>query len=156
MNSSEIPGEGSARRTWESRLLATLVSAALIGCAASDTDAVEGNDSRGNDVGDAGDETGASRDGGTECRVTAPTSCNEPELMYADIEPLIEKHCVNCHYGERGGPWPLLTYQHVADWYDIIRGSLLNCTMPPPEDGLTMPIEERMKILEWLRCGYPE
>ena len=39
--------------------------------------------------------------------------------------------------GMIGGPWPLLQYSHVADWYDVVRAMLLDCSMPPPDAGVT-------------------
>ena len=61
-----------------------------------------------------------------------------------------------CHNGMIGGPWPLMQYSHVADWFDVVRAMLLDCSMPPPDAGVTMPDEERVAILTWLLCGYPE
>jgi hypothetical protein len=109
---------------------------------------------RGMDAGvvDAGSGRGAEP---TECNVTAPTSCPEPAPRYADIGPIIQSRCVICHVGSRGGPWALVSYQHVADWHDLIRGVMLSCAMPPPDAGVPMTVEEREVILTWLRCGHP-
>ena len=38
----------------------------------------------------------------------------------------------------------------------VVRAMLLDCSMPPPDAGVTMPDEERVAILTWLLCGYPE
>jgi hypothetical protein len=32
---------------------------------------------------------------------------------------------------------------------------MLSCAMPPPDSGLTMPVEEREALLRWIRCGRP-
>jgi hypothetical protein len=53
------------------------------------------------------------------------------------------------------GPWPLTSYEHVANWQDIIRGAMLACTMPPADAGNLMTNDERMAILVWIRCALP-
>jgi len=90
------------------------------------------------------------------CSVMAPTSCPDPAPTYKQVALIIEERCESCHSPRWTGPWPLDNYQHVADWQDTIRSNMLDCSMPPPETGLTMPNEERMVILNWLRCGLPQ
>jgi len=130
---------------------------ALVGCLASDD--AETPDAAGNGAMDAGvrDPVTPDDDAGDEpeeCNVTAPTSCPDPAPRYAeDVEPIIQERCVICHLGARGGPWALVSYQHVADWADLIRGAMLSCTMPPPDAGVPITVEEREVILTWLRCG---
>ena len=90
------------------------------------------------------------------CNTTAPTACPSPAPTYvANVAPIIEARCVSCHYGEIGGPWPLDTFGHVTDWRDTIRSAMLDCSMPPPAEQIPMTHEERMTILEWIRCGMP-
>lgn len=90
------------------------------------------------------------------CEIAAPTACPSPAPSYrTDVEPIVRARCVSCHYGQVGGPWPLNSYDHVSDWRDTIRSAMLDCSMPPPEDGLTMSERERVTILEWIRCGMP-
>jgi hypothetical protein len=88
------------------------------------------------------------------CMSTAPTSCPEPAPGYGDVAPIFEQRCVVCHDGS-DGEWPLSTYQHVADWYGEIRAMMLSCGMPPADSGMTMELEERQRILTWIRCGFP-
>jgi hypothetical protein len=99
-------------------------------------------------------DTGA--EGPIVCSVSAPTACPTPAPHYPDIAPIVRERCVPCHYGAVLGPWPLTTYKHVADWYDIIPAALLDCSMPPPDAGVPMTNQERLAILTWLRCGFPE
>ena len=89
------------------------------------------------------------------CTVTAPTSCSDPSLRYADVKPIFEERCVLCHDGSNDN-WPLTSYQHAADWFDLIPPEVVNCTMPPPEEGIPMTDEERDRLLQWYRCGFPE
>lgn len=90
------------------------------------------------------------------CETTAPTSCPSPAPTYADIAPIVESRCLGCHYGALGGPWPLTSYDHVADWRDTIRGAMLDCSMPPPEEQVPITTDERMQLLVWIRCGMPQ
>lgn len=92
------------------------------------------------------------------CSVEAPTVCPEPPPRWSDVNPIFQQRCVGCHYGMPGGPWPLLQYQHVADWYDVVRAHVLECTMPPVEflSAYPMTTDERIAILTWILCGIPE
>jgi uncharacterized membrane protein len=113
-----------------------------------------------------GDAGMASADGGARdaeitdasmaCTVLAPTSCPEPALTYADVEPIFAKRCVICHVGQEDSPWPLTTYSHVADWNAEIRGAVVSCIMPPPDAGVAITDDERHDILTWIRCGFPK
>jgi hypothetical protein len=95
-------------------------------------------------------------DAGMMCDAVAPTECNDAGLTYAaDVKPIIDAHCVPCHYGQIGGPWPLTSYNDVADWQDTVRDDLVRCTMPPADAGTVMSTAEKQKVLDWLRCGYP-
>jgi hypothetical protein len=91
------------------------------------------------------------------CKVSLPTSCPSPKPHYSDVQPIFQQRCVICHDGATAdSPWPLTEYEHVADWYDMIRSEVVNCTMPPADAGVPMTDDERMKILTWIRCGFPE
>jgi hypothetical protein len=90
------------------------------------------------------------------CTVKAPTSCPDPAPHYPDVQPIFQRACVPCHQGLPGGNWPLLQYSHVADWQDVIRAMVLDCSMPPPDAGVPISDEERLAILTWIRCGYLE
>ena len=89
------------------------------------------------------------------CKVSAPTTCPQPALRYSDVQPIFQQRCVGCHSGLTE-QWPLTDYPHVASWYDIIPAQLLSCTMPPPDAGVPITNAERMKILTWLHCGFPQ
>jgi hypothetical protein len=89
------------------------------------------------------------------CPLTPPTSCANPAPHYSDIQPIFEQRCFSCHDGT-GQQWGLTSYEHVADWFAEIRAQMIACSMPPLDSGITMPTSERMKIVQWIRCGYPE
>lgn len=90
------------------------------------------------------------------CEIAAPTACPEPSPRYAEVAPIFAERCASCHLGAEGGPWALNDYGNVADWVDVVRADLLSCTMPPPDSGVPMTDGERLLILQWIRCGYPE
>jgi len=89
------------------------------------------------------------------CPVTPPTTCPSDIPHYADVQPIFAERCVTCHDGLHG-QWPLNDYEPIADWAGDVRALLVNCTMPPVDSGLTMPVEERLAILTWIRCGFPK
>lgn len=91
-----------------------------------------------------------------QCTLTAPTTCPEPATTYSDIAPVLAAKCVTCHYGATGGPWPLTSYDDVANWRDAVRDDVLDCSMPPPDSGITLDDAERLAILSWVRCGGVE
>jgi hypothetical protein len=94
---------------------------------------------------------------GAECHVEPPTECPEPPPRYADVQPIFHERCGgDCHTGAPGSEWPLDTYGHVADWYDVIRDELRDCSMPPLDAGVSITTEERQVILTWILCGFPE
>ncbi len=61
---------------------------------------------------------------------------------------------MTCHYGEAGGPWPLVEYAHVASWLGEVRAELLSCAMPPP-GAAPLSEAEMALLLSWIRCGGP-
>jgi hypothetical protein len=128
------------RRAWLPSLAALAVTAT--GCTQRTWDPSDGGTSA---------DTGA-----LVCTIQAPTVCPAPVPHWPDVQPIFERRCVLCHNGIPGGPWPLLQYSHVADWNDVVRAMLLDCSMPPPDAGVPMPDEERTAILTWILCGFPE
>jgi cytochrome c5 len=75
----------------------------------------------------------------------------------AEIAPILEQRCNNCHApGVDGGPWPLDTRQNVSDWSSIIIKDLKDCSMPPAGSGVPFSTEERDKLWAWLICGAPD
>lgn len=132
-----------------------LIGGLLIGLVACQSD----DESSGNaGSGGAGEPDGG---GGETCSVTAPTACPSDMPTYADVEPIFQERCVACHMGQDESElcpecWALTDYGHVASWSQEIKSAMLACDMPPPESGMTMTNAERMKILDWIRCGLPE
>jgi len=89
------------------------------------------------------------------CNLAPAATCPQPPLRYADVKPIFDQRCVLCHSGLTE-QWPLTDYKHVSDWFDIIPPMVGTCQMPPPDAGVPITVDERVRILTWLRCGFPE
>jgi hypothetical protein len=128
------------------RVLAVAV-AMLTGCA--------GSGAGGGDAGAVG-ELGDTGVAPLICSAVAPTACTiDPPPTYGQIAGIVAARCVPCHDGvDPDGPWPLTSYDDLADWNDIVRDELVACTMPPADGGVTLPDDERQALLMWLRCGF--
>ena len=91
---------------------------------------------------------------------TTPTSCPTPRVTFDHVKPIFQAQCVGpCHNGVTPDPnipgatlWPLIEQQHIEDWQDTIRALMADCSMPPPDAGVPMTIEERRAIIEFTRC----
>lgn len=133
-------------------LVIGLLAAALAACDSNDGSGA----GSGGGAGDSGDGDGD----GADCDLTAPTACPSDMPTYADVEPIFAERCVVCHAGPSGEMcptcWSLERHVDIKHWTMQIRNQMLQCAMPPVTSGMTMPDAERMKILEWLRCGAPE
>lgn len=90
------------------------------------------------------------------CPAVASAECPDPGPHYAEVAPIFEQRCASCHTGEVDAPWPLDSYENVADWQPLVLDDLRRCSMPPADSGITMTLGERERLLTWLRCGYPE
>ena len=86
---------------------------------------------------------------------------------YKDIEPLVQKHCVDCHRNGGPGPFALETYDDVALNSEKIREVVVDRRMPPwhgvlhPDFGelkhnQQLPDEERQTFLAWIEEGAAE
>src|SRR6266496_4020938 len=88
------------------------------------------------------------------CPYQAPQTCPASTPTYqADVLPILQTKCNDCHTGADGGPWPLTDYQLVVDWKISILGDLECNTMPPADAGLALTSDERTTLLAWLVCG---
>ncbi len=81
------------------------------------------------------------------------------------ISRLFQKHCQECHRPGQIGPFPLLEYDDVAGWSEMIREVVHQKRMPPwnanPEYGefsnvAVLSKEELSLIDRWVEAGAPE
>ncbi|MDB4976389.1 MAG: hypothetical protein JWN48_4730 [Myxococcaceae bacterium] len=104
-------------------------------------------------------------DGGAElvsatlCPKSVP-QCGSTSLpsYKSEIAPLVALRCGGggCHSGKVGEPWPLDSYDNLADWSSSLSTDLEDCTMPPADAGVPFSVVERERLLTWLRCGTPD
>jgi hypothetical protein len=120
-----------------------------------------GDDSGGG--GGSGNPADASGDPGTVGCLPMPVPaavCPTPPVTYDNLKPLFQARCVNvCHNGvtkDSNGEviWRLTELKHFDDWQDATRARIADCSMPPPDAGVPLTIEERQAILEFLKCEF--
>jgi hypothetical protein len=101
------------------------------------------------------------------CKIT-PLSV--PEVDHAvnfheHIVGIMQKRCQNCHRAGTAAPFPLISYDDVADHAEMVAEVVHDERMPPwyasprygqftNEPGMTK--EERKMILAWVSAGKPE
>jgi thiol-disulfide isomerase/thioredoxin len=81
-----------------------------------------------------------------------------------DVSRVVQQHCQECHRPRQIGPMPLLTYDDVSGWSQMIREVVEEKRMPPwhadPKHGTfrndrSMPAEARKTLLTWIDQGCP-
>jgi peroxiredoxin len=101
------------------------------------------------------------------CLITRRTETKaESEWTYTKhIARIIQQHCQECHRPGQIGPFPLLTYEHAANWSAMIREVVEEKRMPPwfadPHIGRfandrSLPAEDRKALLAWIDAGCPK
>ena len=84
--------------------------------------------------------------------------------FHKDIEPLLQKHCQQCHRPGEAAPMPLLTYEQARPWAKAIRQAVVQGSMPPwhadPAVGKfandsRLPREAVDAFREWADGGAP-
>jgi hypothetical protein len=85
--------------------------------------------------------------------------------FHKNIEPILQKHCQECHRPGEAGPMPLLTYAQTRPWAKAIRSAVLNGKMPPWHadshvgkfvNDLSMAPCEKEALIAWIDAGSPE
>jgi hypothetical protein len=150
---------------WMVVAVSTFAATVLLGCTAANGDTPDG----GAGSGGSGSGGSAPTDGGVldtgcvGCVDGGPTACPTPPVTYSKVQPIFQARCVSlCHNGTTPDPtmpgtiWGFPDYEHVFSWYDTIRASVIDCSMPPPDAGVPLTVEERWAILEFIRCGLPK
>lgn len=100
------------------------------------------------------------------CKITFGSGAiPSTELTYhRDIEPLIQKHCQECHREGGAAPFDLLSYDDVADQAEMIAEVVGRQRMPPwhASDAFgtfrnrrALDAADRERLLDWVRSGAP-
>lgn len=97
--------------------------------------------------------------------VTADLLSAANPTFYADVLPILEKRCQECHRPGAMAPMPLLTYQQARPWAKAIRTAVSSRKMPPwladpccgkfANDRSLAP-QERDSLIQWVDNGAPE
>jgi hypothetical protein len=108
-------------------------------------------------------------------RALAQSSTTEPATMVqadaptfsADVAPILQESCQECHRPEGIGPMSLMTYQEVRRWATRIKDRVERRIMPPWHIDRTVGIrdfandisltdEEIGTIVAWVEAGVPQ
>jgi peroxiredoxin len=91
---------------------------------------------------------------------------NDSQITYTkQVARILQKHCQECHRPGQIGPFPLLTYEHAANWSAMIREVVTEKRMPPwfadPHIGQfandrSLPPADRSTLLAWIDAGCPK
>ena len=95
-----------------------------------------------------------------------PARPAKTEVAFAkDISRILQNRCQECHRPGQIGPMPLLTYDEVSSWAQMIKEVVSDSRMPPwhadPKHGKfkndrRLSVDERTKLLAWIDAGCPE
>jgi hypothetical protein len=96
---------------------------------------------------------------------TEPVEAGPPPTFYEHVEPVLRRHCQDCHHAGTEAPFPLISYRDVADHADTIVEAVADLRMPPwygsarhgefiNRRGLSD--EERETIVRWVKAGLPK
>ena len=98
------------------------------------------------------------------CRITHPVepSGSAGYTFHRDVEPLVQRHCQECHHAGGSAPFALVTYDEVADHAATLAEVVRLQIMPPwhasdahgtfrNRRGLSA--DERALLADWLRSG---
>jgi len=85
--------------------------------------------------------------------------------FHKDVEPILQKHCQECHRPGEIAPFSLLSYKDARPWAKAIRGDVLTKKMPPwfadPKYGhfvndRSLSQDELATLVAWVDSGAKE
>ncbi len=97
------------------------------------------------------------------CMFAATTSTQV--TFHKDVEPIVQKHCQECHRPGEIAPFSLLTYKDARPWAKSIRADILTRKMPPwfadPKYGhfsndRSLSADEIATLVSWVDAGAKE
>jgi peroxiredoxin len=100
------------------------------------------------------------------CLIQRVNDSSEGSLVtyHADIAPILNRYCVECHREGQIGPFSLTTYADAAGWWATIGERIADGSMPPwhadPRFGAfanerRLSSHERKLIADWIAAGSP-
>jgi uncharacterized membrane protein len=87
----------------------------------------------------------------------ANDDCDTAAPSYAtDIAPLVEAHCLSCHFaGNHNSSVVLETQAQLNHQRGLAETQVYRCQMPP-SDSEALSTTDRELLLKWLVCGAPD
>ena len=94
--------------------------------------------------------------------LTAPLLVAGDPTFHADVEPLLQAHCQQCHRPGEAAPMSLLTYEEARPWARAIQEAVSLGRMPPwfadPQYGEwtnehVLTAEEKRMLVDWAESG---
>jgi len=116
------------------------------------------------------DETGAPGDDSAPPSDSAPDTAPPAEdgvTWYADVSPLLQRHCTRCHQEDGLGVGDFNSYPVAAAMAEIMLSQIDAGEMPPPAsdpecrdylgaEHLVLPDDARDTLAAWIAAGAPE
>jgi len=105
----------------------------------------------------------SSKDDGSE--TAGDVGGADAPTWHADVRPLVESSCANCHTEGGIGSFSLQTYEDVALIKDAVADAVADRRMPPWKavdgctdyrDDISLTDEEIAMVVEWVDLGAPE
>ena len=92
----------------------------------------------------------------------APLLAGSQPTFHADVEPILQKHCQQCHRPGEAAPMALLTYEQTRPWARAIQEAVALDRMPPwfadPRYGEwsnahLLTAAEKRTLIDWVESG---
>ena len=110
--------------------------------------------------------TGTSDHDGAALEFAATTALQQRGVSYsADVAPILERHCVQCHHDGGIGPWAMTNHAMVRGWAAMMREVLMTQRMPPGQvdQHVGKPLlkvaglstDEMQTLVHWIDAGAP-
>lgn len=89
----------------------------------------------------------------------------QPVTFHKDVEPILQKHCQECHRPGEIAPFSLLSYKDARPWAKSMRSDVLTKKMPPwfadPAYGhfsndRSLSADEVSTLVSWVDGGAKE
>ncbi len=97
------------------------------------------------------------------CYLNLKPAADDGAVTYAQVAPILDRRCVECHRPGQAGPFSMLTYKDTVGWAETIREVIQQGRMPPWgarggrfANGRSLTADERRLLLAWLDAGAPE
>jgi peroxiredoxin len=116
----------------------------------------------------AGDPVAANTPESPGCLISFPakTAHDKTGISYSgDVAPILEQHCVSCHYEGGIAPWAMTDAKMVQGWSRMMREVLLTQRMPPgridPHVGVAIANAaditpaQMQTLVHWIDAGAP-